>query len=220
MADGDVTIKEGRESLFLNEHVMAGLCVFVVGASLVSLVFFRSAGDSFELFALATKIACAAAMYLTFRYYKWDVTKGLMGGVLFGLMYEEAYLTLAKLWAEEDFDVYLVVGMQGSLYLAAAGMTFLMTIIITINHFFISYAAHGNEKNVILNRIAIAFKLASYVLLLVTNSMLGLSTALFWKNALQYLADIALLLLVATVESQLDTLKALVHELREMRKGR
>ena len=31
---------------------------------------------------------------------------------------------------------------------------------------------------------------------------------------------IALLLLVATVETQLDSLKALVHELREMRKGR
>ena len=211
--------KEERESLFLNEYVMAALCAIVVVVSLVSLAFFRVEGDSFELFVIVTEIVTAASMYLTFKSYKWDVTKGLMGGVLFGLMYEEAYLVLANLWAEEDFNVYLVVGVQGSLYLAAAGMAFLSTVIITINHFFINYSRHGSEKNVILNRIATLFKLAVYVLLLVTNSMLGLSPVMFWKNALQNLSDLALLLLFATIESQLDSFKSIVYELKELQKG-
>ena len=122
-------------------------------------------------------------MYLAFRFYKWDVAKGLTGGVLFCLMYQEAHLVLARLWSEQDFDTYLVAGVQGSLYLAAAGMAFLMTVIITVNHFFINYASRGNPKNVILNRIAVLFKLAVYLLLLAANSRLGFSAAVLWRNA-------------------------------------
>ncbi len=64
------------------------------------------------------------------------VAKGLMGGVLFCLMYQEAHLALAVLWGEQNFDTYLMAGVFGSVYLAAAGMSFLMTVIITVNHFF------------------------------------------------------------------------------------
>lgn len=119
-----------------------------------------------------------------------------MGGVLFCLMYQEAHLVLARLWGEQNFDSYLVAGVQGSIYLAAAGMTFLMTVIITVNHFFINYSTHGNPKNVILNRIAIAFKYAVYVLLLAENSRLGFAASILWRNALQYLHDGSVLLLL------------------------
>jgi hypothetical protein len=100
-------------------------------------------------------------------------------------------------------------------------MAFLMTVIITINHFFISYASHGNPKNVILNRMAILFKFAVYVLLLVSNSQLGFSATVLWKNAMQYLTDGALLLLLFCVESQFDSFNALRHELmKQKREGR
>lgn len=141
-----------RESIFLNERFMALICILVLVTGLVSLYFSFREGQNFEIFEWVSKLVTAIAMYLAFRFFKWDVAKGLMGGVLFCLMYQEAYRVLARLWGETDFDAYLVVGVQGSLYLAAAGMAFLMTIIITINHFFINYFSHGNPKNVILNR--------------------------------------------------------------------
>ena len=210
--------KKQRESIFLSERFMAALCAAVVVTGLVSLVLCLRQRDSFLVFEVLTKLVTASAMFLAFKFFKWDVAKGLMGGVLFCLMYQEAHLVLSVLWAEESFDAYLVAGVQGSLYLAAAGMAFLMTVIITINHFFINYTTHGNPKNVILNRMAILFKFAVYVLLFVSNSQLGFAAEILWRNAVQYLTDIALLLLLAAMESQFDSFNALRQELLQLKR--
>ncbi len=205
--------KEKRESIFLKERFMAAACIFAAAAGLVSLVLCIRARDAFAVFETLTKLVTAVAMYLAFRSFKWDVAKGLMGGVLFCLLYQEAHLVMAQLWSEQDFDVYLVAGVQGSLYLAAAGMSCLMTAIITLNHFFINYSTHGNPKDVILNRLAIIFKFAVYLLLFAANSRLGLSASLLLRNAVRYLTDIALLLLLVSIESQFDSFNALRQEL-------
>lgn len=216
---GKKFVDKKRESIFLNEHFMEAACAFAVVTGLISLFFFRIEADYFSVFELVIKLVTTVAMLLAFKSYDWDVTKGLMGGVLFCIMYQEAYLVLAKLWGEQDFDTYLVVGVQGSLYLAAAGMSFLMTVIIAINHFFINYAPSGNPENVLFNRLAIIFKFAVYILLLVTNSKLGFSSALIWKNSLQYFTDMAIFLLFVSIESQFDLFKALRKELlKEKRK--
>lgn len=220
MEDENKAGKKKRESIFLNENVMAVACVVVVVASLGSLYFFFRERDLFQLFELVTKLVTAVAMYFAFKFYKWDVAKGLLGGVLFSLMYQEGYLVLTQLWGEGDFDTYLKVGVQGSLYMAAAGMAFMMTIIITINHFFINYTIHGNAKNTILNRIALIFKLFVYVILFSTNGLLGISSTLLWKNDLQYVTDIALLLMLVCVESQVDSINAMRHELLVEKRAR
>ena len=221
MTKKDSIQKDKRESIFLNERFMAAACAAVVAAGLASLFLCVRSGDSFLFFEILTKLLTASAMFLAFKFFKWDVAKGLMGGVLFCLMYQEAHFVLAVLWAEENFDSYLVAGVQGSLYLAAAGMAFLMTVIITVNHFFINYASHGNPKNVILNRMAIGFKFFVYILLFVSNSQLGFSADILWRNALQYLTDSALLLLLVSVESQFDSFNVLRRELLQMkREGR
>ena len=200
------------ESIFLNEHFMAAVCAFIAAAGLISLIFFRAQMNAFEKFGLLVKLVSAMSIYFTFRSYKWDVVKGLLGGVLFCLMYHEAYLVLGELWSE-DFDIYLVAGVHGSIYLAAAGMSLWMTIIITLNHFIVNYNIKSNPKNVILNRIAIIFKFAAYILLLAANSRLGISSALMWKNLLEHLTDIAILLLVILIESQFESFKILRQEL-------
>lgn len=214
------TKDNGRESIFLNEHLMTVECIFVVITSIASFILLRMGGDSFTDFEVVVKLVTAVAMYFAFRNYNWDVAKGLMGGVLFCLMYQEAYLVLGRLWGEEDFDTYLVAGVQGSIYLAAAGMSFLMTVIITINHFFINYAKSGNPENVVLNRMAIIFKLCVYVLLLGANSRLGFSQIILWRNALQYLTDMAILMLIVSIESQFDSFKVLRRELLAAKRER
>ena len=216
-------IKEkSSESIFLNENMMAVACLLAVLTSIASFVLLCLQNGSYlTIFEIIIKLVTTIAMFFAFRHYNWDVAKGLMGGVLFCFMYQEAYLVLGKLWSEQDFDAYLTAGVQGSLYLAAAGMTFLMTIIITVNHFFISYATHGNPKNVILNRIAILFKLVVYILLFAVIGKLGFPAAALWKNAFQYVTDIALLLLLVSTESQFDTFNALRQEmLKEKREAR
>ena len=208
------------EKVFLNERFMAAVCIMMAAAGVVSLVLCFREQDAYEIFALLAKLVTAVTMFFAFRSFKWDAAKGLMGGVLFCLMYQDAHLALARLWSEENFDAYLASGVQGSLFLAGAGMNLLMTVIITANHFFINYSAHGNPKNVILNRIALVFKLSVCILLFVTNSLLGFSSALRWTDSVQYLMDIALLVLVACLEAQFDSFNALRQELRQIKKER
>ena len=207
------------EALFLSERCMAVVCAFIASMGLISLVLFRNEMELFEIFGLLVKVVTAVMIYFAFRSYKWDAAKGLLGSVLFSLMYHEAYLVLVKLWSQ-DFDTYLVAGVWGSLYLAAAGMTLWMTLIITVNHFMVNYTLKSNPKNLMLNRISIIFKFATYILLLAANRRLGLSSSLMWKNILEYLTDIAILLLVIMTESQFDNFKKLRQELlAEKRKG-
>lgn len=213
-----LTAKKRKESLFLNEYFMVVVCILTVATGLIFLFLCISDRDYFGMFEIVVKLITAVSMLIAFRAYKWDVAKGLMGGVLFCLMYQEAHLALAQLWSEQDFNVYLMAGVQGSVYLAAAGMSCLMTVVITLNHFFIHYALHGNPKEVIFNRIALIFKFAVYVLLLVANSQLGFAPSLLWKNAIRYLTDISLLLLLVSIESQFDSFKTLRGELLELRK--
>lgn len=215
MSDAYNMEEEERESLFLNEYIMAAACALTIATGLITLLFRIIDGDTFGLFELSVKLVAAAGMFLAFKFYKWDVAKGLMGGVLFSLMYQEAHLVLVTLWGEQDFDLYLMAGVQGSVYLAAAGMSLLMTIIITINHFFISYSFHGNPKNAMLNRIALTSKFVTYLILLVANSQLGFSGDILWRNALPCLTDASLLVLLICVESQFDSFNAIRHAFRE-----
>lgn len=208
-----------NSSIFLNERLMTVACVFVIVVSLVLFSITCTTGEVLTRFEIPVKLITTVAMYLAFRHYNWDVAKGLMGGVLFCLMYQEAYLVLGRLWGEEDFDTYLVAGIQGSIYLASAGMSFLMTIVITINHFMINYAKHGNPENVVFNHMAIMFKFGVYILILVANSMLGFEPVLLWQNALGYLADMGILLLLISIESQFDSFKILRQELLAEKRG-
>ena len=205
--------KSQRESLFLNEHLMAAECAFIAAAGLVSLIFFRDGMDSFGFFALLAKIVTAVAMYFAFRSYKWDVAKGLMGGVLFSLMFDEFYQVFVTLWGNENFDQYITVGIPGSLFLSAACMTFLMTVIITINHFILNYASEGNPKNLILNRIAILFKLGAYALFLGSSGSIEFTPADRWVNVLRCLMGIVIIILLISVESQFDGFKVIRQEL-------
>ena len=220
MTEKQGTNKERKESIFLNERFMAAMCITAAVMSLASMALSARGSEPLEVFENLTKVVTVVFIYLAFKYFKWDVAKGLVGGAFFCLMYQEANLVLGRLWGEQDFDVYLVAGVQGSIYLAASGMALLMTVIITINHFFISYSIRGNPKDVILNRIAVIFKLAVYILLLYANSRLGLSADLLWKNAARFLADIAMLLLLVSVEAQIDTFNALRQELLTKKRAR
>lgn len=212
MSEGEK--KTGRiEKILMDERFMAVVCVFVVASSLFSLFFSFREGDSFGAFGLLIKAVTAAGMYLAFHYFKWDVAKGLMGGVLFCLMYQEAYVVFVKLWGEQNFDIYLTAGIEGSLYLAGAGMNFVMTVVITINHFLITYATHGSPKNMILSQITILFKFMVYFLLVFANRRLTISQAMQWNNSLQYLTDRALLLLLVGIEAQFNSFNIMRQDL-------
>ena len=173
------------------------------------------------VFEKSVKVLIAALSMWSFSRFHWDVMKGMMGGMLFSLLYQEAYLVLGVLWgATADFDAYLIMGVEGSLYLAAQTMGLMMTFIITANHFIIEYSRKGNPRNLVFNKLSILFKLALYAALMLINCFLDRPAHQLAYAGLGYVADFAIVIMLVCIEAQLDSFKAIKQELLQAKRGR
>ncbi len=204
------------EDTFLNEIVMRNVSIISAVCGLISIIILSVSHELtlLLLFEKTVKLVITLLTLWAFSRFHWDVMKGMMGGLLFCLMYQEGFLVLGQLWGETvDFDAYLIMGVQGSLYLAAQSMSFMMTIIITVNHFIIDYSRIGNFGNLIFNQISIIFKIILYISLIVINIFLNLPHQLQINAGFEYISDLAIVIMLICIESQLDSFKAIKHEL-------
>lgn len=210
------------ENIFLDERLMKNVSLLSAVCGIISLIMLGISNELtlIDFFDRTVKIIIALFTLWTFTKYHWDAMKGLMGSLLFALLYQECFLVLGKLWGEtSDFDFYLVMGVQGSLYLAAQSMSFLMTIIITINHFVINYSRLDNISNVIFNQICIIFKLLLYVFLLIINGFLDIPSYIQLNYGLGYLSDLCIVIMIICIDTQLDNFKAIRQDLLKIKKG-
>lgn len=213
--------KINLEEKFLDERLMRNIAILSVICSVISLVLLKLSGEIelLSAFGKLIKIVITLLTIWTFSKFHWDAMQGLMGGLLFSLLFQESFIVLGKLWGETaDFDSFLIMGVQGSLYLAAQSMSFLMTIIIIINHFIIDYSRVGNYGNVIFNQISILFKILLYIFLLVINVFLYLPAVTQVNLAFEYLSDLCIVILVICIETQLDSFKTIKQELLQAKK--
>lgn len=211
------------ESLFINENTMkyATIIAVICGIASVAVMGYFHEMTLVILFEKTIKVLISGLALWSFIRYHWDVMKGIMGGLLFSLLYQEAYLVLGNLWgATADFDAYLIMGVEGSLYLAAQTMSLMMTFIIIINHFIIEYSRKGNPKNLVFNKLSILFKLALYLALIVINIFLDLPSHQLVYAGLGYVADFAVVIMLVCIEAQLDSFKAIKQELLQAKRKR
>jgi len=209
------------ENAFLSENLMKFASLISVSCGVISIIILGAYHETslLILFEKLVKICTTLILYWAFSKYHWDVMRGMMGGVLFCLLYQESFLVLGNLWGGTvDFDTYLIMGVQGSLYLAAESMSFMMTLIITINHFIISYSNTGNIGNVIFNQIAILFKIILYISLIIINAFIELPTHKLVISAFEYITDFCIIIILICIESQLDNFKQLRKELLQQKK--
>ncbi|MDO4187666.1 MAG: hypothetical protein Q4D29_01630 [Lachnospiraceae bacterium] len=209
------------EEKFLDERLMRNVSLISVACGFISLIIL-SVTHNLELLPAFEKIVKIVITLFTLRAFSnfhWDFMQGMMGALLFALLYQEGFLVLGKLWGEtSDFDAFLIMGVQGSLYLAAQGMSFLMTIIIIINHFVIDYSRISNLANVIFNQISIIFKILLYGFLMVINGFLSQPLHIQINSGFEYMSDLCIVILIICIESQLDNFKAIRQDLLKNKK--
>ncbi len=214
--------KINLEEKFLDERIMRNIAIISALCGLISLVLLV-VSNGLELlpaFEELVKIVITLFTLWAFSRFHWDMMKGLMGGLLFALLYQESFLVLGRLWGEtSDFDTYLIMGVQGSLYLSAQSMSFLMTLIIIVNHFIIEYSRLGNYGNVIFNQMSIIFKILLYVFLIGINTFLNQPLLTQIMSVFEYISDLCIVILVICIETQLDSFKAIKHELKQAKKN-
>ena len=218
---GNNILKFSIEKAFLNENYMKAATAVALAGVLASTVLLATGSLMSPLlwFEKLTKLAMILAVFTAFVHFHWDALRGLMGGLLLCLMYQEGFAVLGQLWGETtDFDAYLIMGVQGSLYLAISSMSFLMTIIITVNHFIIDYSNIGNKANVVFNQITIVFKILLYVGLFIINFYIELPTLRLVNAGVEYIGDLAIVVILICIETQLDNFKSLRHDLLKDKK--
>lgn len=212
------------EKAFMNERIMLTVSILSMVFGMVSVVILsvNHALTILDLFAKLVKLIMTALTLWTFLRVHWDAMKGMLGGLLFSLLFQESFLVLGNLWGgTTEFDVYLIMGVQGSLFLSAQTLSFMMTIIIIINHFVIDYSNAGNYANVIFNQISILFKIVLYVSLLIINGTLDLPVYQQINAGFEYITDLAIIIMIICIESQLDSFKSIRSELlKAKRKGK
>lgn len=209
------------EEFFLDERLMRNVAILSVISGIISFItlFCFSDVELLLVFERIVKVVITLLTLWAFSKFHWDVMQGLMGALLFALLYQEGFLVLGKLWGEtSDFDAYLIMGVQGSLFLAAQSMSFMMTIIIIINHFVIDYSRIGNLGNVIFNQISIIFKILLYIFLMVINVFLNQPIYAQINSGFEYLSDLCIVILVICIETQLDNFKEIKQELLKAKK--
>ena len=84
MAKENDTNVSRRESIFLNEHFMVATCIFIVLTGVASMVLCLKDQYPLAVFEILTKLVTAVAMYLAFRFFKWDVAVIIKGLVQIG----------------------------------------------------------------------------------------------------------------------------------------
>lgn len=213
--------KFNLEEKFLDEIVMRNIAIISSLCGIISLVLFiiTNGLELLLVFEMLVKIVITLFTLWAFSRFHWDMMQGLMGGLLFALLYQESFLVLGKLWGEtSDFDTYLIMGVEGSLYLSAQSMSFLMTIIIIVNHFIINYSRLGNYGNVIFNQITIIFKILLYILMIGINVFLNQPLLTQFQSVFEYLSDLCIVILVICIETQLDSFKSIKQELLQEKK--
>ena len=195
--------------------VAAIISVAGIILSLAVLVFSKETAP-LTVFEKIVKLMLVISLYFAFTHYQWDMMRGIMGGILFSLMYAEGFLVLGTLWKDTaSANTFLIMGVQGSLYIATESMSFLMTIIITLNHFIMNYGKRNNWRNVIFNQISILFKLLLYVFLAIINIFIKRPVPTLASSGFEYIADISIIITLICVESQLEDFKILRQELLE-----
>ena len=213
--------KFNLEEKFLDERVMRNIAIISALCGLISLVLLIISNgiELLPTFEMLVKIVITLFTLWAFSKFQWNVMQGLMGGLLLALLYQESFLVLGKLWGEtSDFDTYLIMGVQGSLYLSAQSMSFLMTFIIIVNHFIINYSRRGNYGNVIFNQITIIFKILLYIFLIGINMFLNQALFTQLQSVFEYISDLCIVILVICIETQLDNFKAIRQELLQDKK--
>lgn len=211
------------EGLFLNEILMKQVAILSALCGVLSLgvgYYFDNIEPLF-LFEEIMKVTLTLLTLWSFSKFRWNILQGMMGSLLFALLYQESFLVLGKLWGEtSDFDAFLIMGVQGSLYLAAQSMSFLMTAIIIVNHFIIDYSRIGNFGNVVFNQMSIIFKILLYIFLMAINMFLSKPRIELINAGLGYLQDLCIVILIVFVETQLDNFKSIKNDLLNDKKIR
>ena len=120
-------------------------------------------------------------------------------GLLFCMLCSQSQYALGKL-ANQDSEVYIVMGLQGFVFLAVERMILFIQSFVCVSHFIIHAARRQEAVRVSLNQVSILFLLGLVIIQLIIAPILTFEPNYIWYIWTQHLDELFIFILVACAE--------------------
>ena len=153
---------------FLSEHT--ALIAALVSILLMPVIYFfgkRSGSlDGAGLYDLLMRLLLICTLFYALKRHKLFLIQAATVGLLFCMLCTQSQYALGKL-ANQDSEVYIIMGLQGFVFLAVERMLLFIQSFICVSHFIIHAARRQEAVRVSLNQVSILFLLALVIIQLI-----------------------------------------------------
>lgn len=186
---------------FLSEHT--ALIAALVSILLMPVIYFfgkRSGGlDGAGLYDLLMRLLLICTLFYALKRHKLFLIQAATVGLLFCMLCTQSQFALGKL-ANQDSEVYIIMGLQGFVFLAVERMLLFIQSFICVSHFIIHAARRQEAVRVSLNQVSILFLLALVIIQLIIAPILTFEPNYIYYIWTLHLDELFIFILVACAE--------------------
>lgn len=186
---------------FLSEHT--ALIATLVSILLMPVIYFfgkRSGSlDGAGLYDLLMRLLLICTLFYALKRHKLFLIQAATVGLLFCMLCTQSQYALGKL-ANQDSEVYIIMGLQGFVFLAVERMLLFIQSFICVSHFIIHAARRQEAVRVSLNQVSILFLLALVIIQLIIAPILTFEPNYIYYIWTLHLDELFIFILVACAE--------------------
>ena len=186
---------------FLSEHT--ALIAALVSILLMPVIYFfgKSSGslDAAGLYDLLMRLLLICTLFYALKRHKLFLIQAATVGLLFCMLCTQSQFALGKL-ANQDSEVYIIMGLQGFVFLAVERMLLFIQSFICVSHFIIHAARRQEAVRVSLNQVSILFLLALVIIQLIIAPILTFEPNYIYYIWTLHLDELFIFILVACAE--------------------
>lgn len=186
---------------FLSEHT--ALIAALVSILLMPVIYFfgkRSGSlDGAGLYDLLMRLLLIGTLFYALKRHKLFLIQAATVGLLFCMLCTQSQYALGKL-ANQDSEVYIIMGLQGFVFLAVERMLLFIQSFICVSHFIIHAARRQEAVRVSLNQVSILFLLALVIIQLIIAPILTFEPNYIYYIWTLHLDELFIFILVACAE--------------------
>ena len=186
---------------FLSEHT--ALIAALVSILLMPVIYFfgkRSGSlDGAGLYDLLMRLLLICTLFYALKRHKLFLIQAATVGLLFCMLCTQSQYALGKL-ANQDSEVYIIMGLQGFVFLAVERMLLFIQSFICVSHFIIHAARRQEAVRVSLNQVSILFLLALVIVQLIIAPILTFEPNYIYYIWTLHLDELFIFILVACAE--------------------
>ncbi len=186
---------------YMNEYT--SLVAAGAGVLMLPVIYYfgsRSGGiDAAGFYELLMRLPLVITLYYSLKKHKLFLMQAATVGLLFCMLCAQTQYALGKL-ASQNSETYIVMGLQGFIFLAGEWMILFIQSFICISHFVIHAARRQEAIRVSINQVSLLFLLALLIVQLIISPALTFERDYILYIWTMHLDELFIFILVACAE--------------------